>query len=141
MAAVEVVMDTGPLVGYLDKSDQWHAFAVQVFPRVKFPAYTCEAVLSEAAFLLRDSQRAREALLELVDSGALVVLPVFGDPAAPAYVSEVLAKYGHKADLADAAMLWLAESLPRVTICTVDKGDFSRYRLKCTGKPPRLLAP
>ncbi len=141
MAVADALIDTGPLVGFLDKSDQWHAFAQDAFPRIRFPAYTCEAVISEATFLLRHTHKSREGLLSMIDSGALVVLPTLSSAGAANYIADVFAKYGDRADLADAALLWLAESLPKVLICTTDRGDFSRYRLKVTGKAPRLLAP
>lgn len=138
MAHVDALLDTGPLVGYLDKSDQWHAFAVREFQRIKFPAFTCEAVLSEAAYLLRQSERARAALLEMVDMGAVQVLPVFPD--GTAYVGAVMSRYGREADLADACLLWLAESYPPARIVTTDKADFGRYRLS-SGRPAKLIAP
>jgi len=138
MEPVNALIDAGPLVGYLDQSDQWHDFAVAVFRQVQFPAFTCEAVLSEAAYLLRGSARARAGLLEIVDVGALQVLPVFPD--GRAYVRAVLSRYGERSNLADAGLLWLAESHPAATILTTDKRDFARYRLG-TGRSPHLLAP
>ena len=127
MGAAESLLDTGVLVGYLDKSDQWHSFAVEALGGVSFPAYTCEAVLSEAAYLLRDSVRGRAALWEMVDSGAVEVLPVF--PAGRAYIRAAAARYGMGADLADLALLWLAEARPSVRVVTTDRRDFSCYRL------------
>lgn len=138
MAAVDSLIDTGVLVGFLDAADQWHAFAVEAFGRIRFPAYTCEAVLSEASYHLRGLQRARLALLEMVDSGAIVVLPVFPDGGA--YLRAAAEKYGAKADLADLGLLWLAEAQPAVTVCTTDRKDFRRYRL-ASGKPLNLDVP
>jgi hypothetical protein len=86
-APVDALIDTGPLVGFLDKSDQWHDFAVETFPCVNFPAYTCEAVISEAA------------------------------------------------------LLWLAETHPGLSILTTDKRDFSRYRLHAATRSLKIIAP
>jgi len=138
-AKVNALIDTGPLVGYLDASDQWHAFAVAEFPRVNFPAYTCEAVISEACYLLRNTPEAVTALLSMIDSGSLLILQVF--PEGANYACEVIKKYGAKADLADAALLWLAETNPGLSVLTTDKGDFARYRLKAHGKNLRIICP
>ena len=138
MAPVDALIDSGPLVGFLDASDQWHDFALSAFARVRFPAYTCEAVLSEAAYLLRSSVRARAALLEMVDTGALCVLPVFPD--GREYVRLAMAKYGVRSDLADIGLLWLTESHPAAVIVTTDRRDFVRYRLS-TGRLPKLIRP
>jgi predicted nucleic acid-binding protein len=138
-ARLNALIDTGPLVGFLDESDQWHDYAVEEFPRVNFPAYTCEAVLSEACYILRANPEAVAAILAMVDSGALVVLPVF--PEGASYTREVIQKYSGRTDLADAALLWLAESNAGLSILTTDKKDFSRYRLKTSGRHLRLICP
>jgi predicted nucleic acid-binding protein len=106
---------------------------------VKFPAYTCEAVISEVCFLLKMLPDARSALLSMIDSGALIILPVF--PTGANYAREVLNKYGGKTDLADVALLWLAESSPGLSILTTDKRDFARYRLKAPGIHLRVISP
>lgn len=131
----ETLLDTGPLVGFLDRSDQWHGFGLEVFQKTPFPAYTCEAVISEAAFLLRHSPAGREALLELVGLGALVVLPLF--PAATSYLRDFLRRYGDRADLADAALMYLAENFPSARVVTTDHEAFAAYRwLRRRGHPP-----
>ena len=136
---VDALIDTGPLVGFLDKSDQWHAFALATFPSVNFPAYTCEAVVSEAVYHLRKSAAARDGLLEMIDIEALIVLPVF--PEGRTYLRETLRKYGAQTDLADAGLLWLAERHPALSILTTDKRDFSRYRLHGASRTLKLITP
>lgn len=136
--AADTLLDAGPLVGALDKADQWHRFGAEAFQRIRFPAFTTEAVISEAAYLLRGDARARLALLEMVDSGGLVLLPVF--PEGSAYVCAAAKRYGTRADVADLGLLWLAESRPSVTVCTTDGKDFRRYRL-ASGRPLKLDAP
>lgn len=138
MAAVDALLDAGPLVGFLDGSDQWHEFARSAFEKIRFPAFTCEAVLSEAAYLLRHLSAGRAALYEMVDTGAVLVLPVF--PEGRAYVRQAAARYGVRADLADLGLLWLAEIYPAAVILTTDKRDFSRYRLE-NRRAVRVLSP
>ena len=47
-----VILDTGPLVALLNGKDKYHRWVTMQFARIKPPLLTCEAVLSEACFLL-----------------------------------------------------------------------------------------
>ena len=58
-----VIVDAGPLVAYLDAGDQHHDWAAAQFRSFDEPLLTCEAALSEAFFLLRDTAGAVERLL------------------------------------------------------------------------------
>ena len=57
-----VLVDTGPLVALLDRSDSGHAWAVKVFKELRPPLLSCEAVLAETWHLLGDSGPSRAAL-------------------------------------------------------------------------------
>ena len=46
-----VLLDTGPLVAYLNIRDSHHDWAVETFNTLDLPAITCEPVLTEACFL------------------------------------------------------------------------------------------
>jgi|GEM_PF-999062 predicted nucleic acid-binding protein len=50
MAAVELITDTGPLVAFFNRGDQYHSWAKEQFDRIFSPLITCEAVLSEVIF-------------------------------------------------------------------------------------------
>ena len=50
--AERILVDAGPLVAFLNGSDQHHAWARQQFGQIEPPMLTCEAVLSEAQFLV-----------------------------------------------------------------------------------------
>ena len=54
----QVIVDTGVLVAILNKNDRYHNWAVQQFADIEPPLLTCEAVIYESCFLLRDYQRA-----------------------------------------------------------------------------------
>lgn len=123
---IDAILDTGPLVGALDRDDQWHAWAAEQFSMIKQPALTCEAVISEACFLLRDVPEARQNLFTLVERGILRVLPVLPDES-PA-VRVLLARYGGRMDYADACLVRLSELHRRHTVVTTDAGDFRVYR-------------
>ena len=70
-----VILDTGPLVAFLDRTESHHAWACDQFRRFSLPLLTCEAVLTEALFLLRRMPPAQDKLLELIARDALQ--PVF----------------------------------------------------------------
>jgi uncharacterized protein len=48
-----IIVDAGPLVAYLDRSDRDHGWAKGCFMQITSPLLTCEAVIAEALFLLR----------------------------------------------------------------------------------------
>ena len=51
-------LDTGPLVAYLDGKEQHHEWAKKMFAVLHEPLLVCEAVLTEACFLLAGQPRA-----------------------------------------------------------------------------------
>ena len=66
-----IVLDTGPLVALQDACDEHHAWAAAEFPRFEGVVRVCEAVLTEALFLLRTLRPAQEKILEWVERGEL----------------------------------------------------------------------
>lgn len=126
MAAIEAIIDTGPLVGALDRDDQWHKWAAGAFATINQPALTCEAVISEACFLLRDTPGARESIFTLIERGILQIVPVLPEES-PA-VRELIARYGQRMDYADACLVRLSELHAKHTILTTDSADFRIYR-------------
>ena len=123
---IDAILDTGPLVGALDCDDQWHAWAAAEFATIRQPALTCDAVISEACFLLRGITGARESILGLVERGILQVVPVLPEES-PA-VRGLLARYGERMDYADACLVRLSELYPEHVVITTDATDFRIYR-------------
>ena len=70
----EHIIDTGPLVGWINSRDQWHAWSANVLELLAPPLITCEAVIAEAAWQLGRSRLAVDQLYGLVDAGALRVV-------------------------------------------------------------------
>ena len=66
-----VLLDTGPLVAALSRNDHAHAWAKSQFAALPAPFLTCEPVISEACFLLRQHRGGASGVLALVESGAL----------------------------------------------------------------------
>jgi len=70
-----VIADTGPLVAFLRRDDADHEWSADRFRELHSPLVTCEAVLSEALFLLNRSPGGVRRLRDLVDRG--LVVPAF----------------------------------------------------------------
>lgn len=124
-----VLVDTGPLVALLSGDDEHHHDCVGALAHLPPPLVTCWPVLTEAAWLLRKRPGAVEKLLGAVDAG-LLALPAL-DPEAVPWLARFLRRYEDAgAQLADAALVYLAERDGIATVFTLDRRDFSVYRFK-----------
>ena len=122
--AANVLVDAGFLVGLLSRRDNLHGWAVSSAERFPPPWKTCEAVLSEAFFLL--GARGGHPLRELLRRRALEVAFDFGSDAEA--VLRLMQKYGDvPASFADACLLRMTETLPDPVLLTPD-GNFRAYR-------------
>ena len=122
-----VLLDTGPLVAFLNRRDQYHGWAREQLAGVEPPLLTCESVLSEACFLLRDHHRGPEAVVDLVARG-LVAVP-FDLEQEALRVQEIVARYADlPAALADACLVRMAELHAGSRVLTLDS-DFRIYRM------------
>ncbi|MEH1968073.1 hypothetical protein [Nostoc sp.] len=50
-----VLLDTGPLVALVNRREQFHKWVTNQFGQIEPPLLTCEAVVTEACFLLQNS--------------------------------------------------------------------------------------
>lgn len=133
-----VLVDTGALAAIFDPNDQYHEAcmaAARELPVGK--AYTCWPVITGAVYLLRKYPRQRDALLESVEAGEFLLLAI--DSSELREFREIFAKYhDQQVDLADAALLFLADREELQDIFTVDRRHFSIFRTR-SGKPLRIL--
>src|SRR5262245_42565927 len=128
MAAIKVLVDTGPLVAYLNRRDRHHRWAIACWKALFDPLWTCEAVLSEAIFLLQSEGADPEAMLQLVERG--IVRLDFVLDAHRADVFRLLRKYADQPmSVADACLVRMAELADASQVFTTDR-DFLVYRRK-----------
>ena len=121
-----VLIDTGPLVAFLNARDRFHDWSKAVLGGIEAPLLSCESVLSEACFLLRRVHGGAEAVLKVVDRG-LVRIP-FRLEADSAPVRRLLARYANvPISLADACLVRMSEQVPNSLVLTLDR-DFRVYR-------------
>src|ERR1700694_688050 len=65
------IIDTGPLVAFIDRAEQHHRWVAERFGELDGPLLVCEPVLAETMYLLRRYPRAHDLLFELLQNGAL----------------------------------------------------------------------
>jgi predicted nucleic acid-binding protein len=121
-----VILDTGPLVALLDGHDGHHRWAVEQWSDIGPPLISCEAVISEACFLLDQTREGSTGVFEMVKRRA-VVMGLHLDE----HVDEIDRLRRKYADVpmsvADACLVRLAEQLGQCAVLTLDR-DFSVYR-------------
>ncbi len=124
-----VLVDAGPLVALLNENDAAHVSCAAVAQGLSLPLLTTWIVLAEAAWLLRRTAEGPLHLLRLVDSG-VVACPDL-DSKAPSWMASCLRKYADlKPRLADVSLVYLAERDGISSVFTLDRRDFSVYRVK-----------
>ncbi len=136
--APSVVVDTGPIVALLDADEAKHAWVAEHMARLRPPLLTCEAVLTEAAFLIRRLRGDPGLVIDLVHRGMLTVAALFDDDAAA--IARLMRRYSTvPMSLADACLVRIVERTPNATLLTLDS-DFRIYRQKGR-RMIRVLAP
>lgn len=129
-----ILIDAGPLVALVDADDQHHVVCVNALQNLREPLATVWPPLTEAMYLLEDLPKAQNAIWEMVERGAINLLPLQSNDVPR--IRELMRKYeDRKMDLADAALLRVAEREGIRKIFTVDRKDFSVYRLHGRFRP------
>ena len=121
-----LLLDTGPLVALLNGDDAHHAWAIEQWAQAAPPLLTCEAVISEACFLLRGLSPGPSAVLDSVRRGAVEIPFRLADHAD--HVRQLITRYAQTPmSLADACLVCMAELHSDSTVFTMDR-DFRIYR-------------
>jgi len=121
-----IILDTGPLVALLKREEQHHLWVTSIWANLKPPAITCEAVLTETLFLLRNDSAADSFVFRFLENKLLEI---------PFQLSHVhvpikklrLAYASVPMSLADACLVRMSELYPDSSILTLDS-DFTIYR-------------
>ena len=132
------IVDTGPLVAYLDRAERHHEWTVEQVRALEAPLLVCEPVLAEAMFLLSDLPKAQDALFDLLAKEALRIAFQVGDHVDA--LRSLHRKYRDRPmSLADACIVRMSEVFERHQVRTLDS-DFSVYR-KNGREPLDLITP
>lgn len=135
--AINYLVDAGPLVALLSKDDLYHDWANKTFFVLEETLGTTETAIAEAAHLLKKRRPALLKLVEMVERGAVRILPMLSEQTSR--VSVLMGKYPQM-DLGNATLVALSEVLPRARLITIDRTDFTVYR-RCDGKPVPSIMP
>lgn len=122
-----ILVDAGPLVALLHRDDRNHDLCVRTLRSLREPLGTAWPVVMEAMYLLGFSWRAQDALWEMIDSGSLALLLL--DSGDGPRMRELMRKYRDlPMDVADAALVRIAEREGIRRVFTIDRRDFAVYR-------------
>ncbi len=122
-----ILVDAGPLVALVSRSDAWHEQCLATSKTFHEQVVTVWPVVTEAVFLVRRSIVAQSEILQIIESGEVRFAEL--DRSDVPRIRELIAKYYDlPMDLADAALVRAAERERIRTIFTLDRRDFEIYR-------------
>jgi uncharacterized protein len=120
------IVDTGPLVAFLDRAERHHRWVVERIESLDAPLLGCEPVLAEAMHLLARFSTAQDALFGLLEGDALII--AFRMDEHVSALRKLHRKYRDRPmSLADACIVRMAEIFDRHAVLTLDS-DFLIYR-------------
>jgi predicted nucleic acid-binding protein len=123
------VVDTGPLVALFDPKDREHARCVAALKALRGRLYATVPVLTQAFHLLQPASIGSDRLRDFVVNGGLSLWFLDNDTTRRSF--ELMEQYAdHPMDLADASLVAAAESLDTRTMFTLDRRNFTRYRIR-----------
>jgi uncharacterized protein len=122
------LLDTGPLVAYLDARDPSHEACAAILSKFKGQLVTTSAVITEAMHFLGHYANGPTLLLEFVTDTSLSISD-YCQPEKFRRAVGLISKYADTPmDFADATLVLLAEDLDQRTIFTLDRRGFSTFR-------------
>jgi uncharacterized protein len=128
-----ILVDAGPLIALIHQDDNEHRRCRDTFAVMDEPLGTVWPVVTEALHLLSFSWRAQDALWEMIESGAIEMLPL-GIEDIPR-IRELMRKYRDlPMDFADGALVRVAERERLRRIFTLDRRNFQVYRPSRIGR-------
>ena len=122
------IIDTGPWVALIDRSETRHAECVQWLKDFSGRLYSTEAVLTEVLYLLNFSIAAQCAALDFVLESVVEIVPA--STKSLKKTKNLMKKYADlPMDYADATIVCLAAETGMQNVVTFDRKDFSIYKL------------
>ncbi len=124
-----ILVDAGPFVALFDPQDSLHLRCRSTLKSLQEGLTTTVPVLTEAFHLLDPASQGAKRLRDLVLRKGVAVW--FMDQPAIQRAFELMEQYAdHPMDLADASLIVAAEVLETRKIFTIDRKDFSTYRIR-----------
>jgi uncharacterized protein len=131
------ILDAGLLVAYFKRDDLRHQWSREHLGSLQPPLYSCDAVVSEACFLLRRTDSGVDRLTEFLER-RIVTLDFSIQSELPA-LRKLLRRYRSiPMSLADACLVRMSELLKDSVIVRLDS-DFTIYRRHRRQRIPLLM--
>ncbi len=122
------ILDTGPWVALIDRSESKHTQCVQWLKDFSGRLYSTEAVLTEVLYILNFSIKAQCAALDFVLESIVDIVP--SNAQSLKKTKMLMKKYADlPMDFADATIVCLTAETGMHNVVTFDKKDFAIYRL------------
>jgi len=124
------LLDTGPLVAYLNVSDPTHSAVATCLDAFSGQLATTSAVITEAMYFVADSATGPRLLAEFIVASGTQVYD-FSQPTELREAVMLMERYTDTPmDYADATLILLAEGLNVRDIVTLDRRGFFTFRTK-----------
>ncbi|MBP0020976.1 MAG: PIN domain-containing protein [Cyanobacteria bacterium SBLK] len=121
-----ILIDTGPLVALISRRESYHKWVTQQVANLPYPFLTCEAVITEACFLLHDVYNGEDTVMEFVSTGNIQI--PFQLTAESESIRVLMKRYQNvPMSFADACLVRMSELIKGSCILTLDS-DFRVYR-------------
>ena len=122
------ILDTGPWVALIDRSESRHTECVQWLKNFSGRLYSTEAVLTEVLYILNFSITAQCAAIDFILESVVEIVPSSTESLKK--TKNRMKKYADlPMDFADATIVCLATETGMQNIVTFDKKDFAIYKL------------
>jgi predicted nucleic acid-binding protein len=130
------IADTGFLVAFVSRDDAYHDWAVGLADEFDAPLLTCEAVLAETAYNLRNSA----IVFEMLREGIITLAFDCNDHLSQ--LETLAERYAdRRPDLADLCLIRMSELFPKHPVVTLDRQDFRVYRRNKRETIPLICPP
>ena len=130
------IADTGFLVAFVSRDDAFHDWAVGLAEHLDESLLTCEPVLAEAAFHLRNCAKVFELLNERI-----ITLAFDCNDHLPQLEALAERYADRRPDLADLCLIRMSEVFPKHPVVTLDWEDFRVYRRNKRETIPLICPP
>ena len=126
---MKAILDTGPWVALIDKSESKHDICVRWLKNFSGKLYSTESVLTEVLYLLNFSVKAQTAAIDFVLKSVVEIIP--SSVKSMKKIKTLIKKYSDlPMDYADATIVCLAMDTGIYNIITLDQKDFNIYKFK-----------
>lgn len=132
LGVADLLLDTGPFVALLDRSERNHERCVAFFRGYRGRLITTEPVLTEAVYLLGPSFSRQKPVFDFILAGGAEPAPM--TPALLKRCARLMSKYSEvPMDYADATLVAVGENRDIRDVMTLDRRGFSVYRYLSRG--------